>query len=166
MPLLYFDLKSFLDPSSSSFIRFQCTLHDSGDFFSECGNFFKWKTGDLISRWNKFWRMSELFGPFFWISFLKLFLTEILPHSFHFNVSSWFRSTFLSVLKFQEIKDGQGNFWGERILQNVSNIWSLFLYFNLKSSMDPNFFPFIRFQSFQEYFSRSPEISTNQRWAT
>ena len=39
VPLLYFDLKSFLDPSSSSFIRFQCTLHDSWELFSECRDF-------------------------------------------------------------------------------------------------------------------------------
>ena len=32
-PLLHFNFKSFRDPNSSSFIRFQCTLHDSLVFF-------------------------------------------------------------------------------------------------------------------------------------
>ena len=47
--LLHFSFKSFMDPSSSSFIRFQCILHDSGVVFSEFWNFYKLKKGDLIS---------------------------------------------------------------------------------------------------------------------
>ena len=31
--------------------------------------------------------------------------------------SAWFRSTFLRVLKFPQIKDGGPSFWGEPILQ-------------------------------------------------
>ena len=85
-PLLYFNFKSFLDPNSLSFIRFQSILHESGRLFSESWNFYKLKRGDLISGGNQFCRMSELFGP---------------P----------------------------------------------LLYFNLKSSMDPNSLSFIRFQS-------------------
>ena len=61
--------------------------------------------------------------------------------------SSWFRSAFLRVLKFLEIKEGGPNFWGEPILQNVWIIWSPFLYFNLKTSIDPNSSSFITFQS-------------------
>ena len=61
--------------------------------------------------------------------------------------SAWFRSTFFRVLKFLQIKEGGPNFWGEPILQNVWIIWSPLLYFNLKSSMDPNYSSFIRFQS-------------------
>ena len=48
-PLLYFDFKSFTNPNSSSCIRFQCIHHDSGVLFSESWNFYKLKTGDLIS---------------------------------------------------------------------------------------------------------------------
>ena len=62
-PLLYFNFKSFLDPNSPSFIRFQSILHESGRLFSESWNFYKLKRGDLISRGNQFCRMSELFGP-------------------------------------------------------------------------------------------------------
>ena len=47
-PLLYFNFKSFMDPNSSSFIRFQCIQHDSWVLFSECCNFFKLDRGDLI----------------------------------------------------------------------------------------------------------------------
>ena len=60
--------------------------------------------------------------------------------------SAWFRSTFLRVLKFLQIKEGGPNFWGEPILQNVWIIWSPLLYFNFKSFMDPNSSSFIRFQ--------------------
>ena len=72
-PLLYFNFKSFLDPNSPSFIRFQCILHESGKLFSESWNFYKWKRVDLISRGNQFCRMSELFRPPFCISILKVF---------------------------------------------------------------------------------------------
>ena len=61
--------------------------------------------------------------------------------------SAWFRSTFLRVLKFLEIKEGGPNFWGEPILQNVWIIWSTLLFFNFKSFLDPNSSSFIRFQS-------------------
>ena len=85
-PLLYFNLKSSMDPNSSSFIRFQSILHESGRLFSESWNFYKLKRGDLISGGNQFCRMSELFGPPSCISILKVFQTEILHHSLHFNV--------------------------------------------------------------------------------
>ena len=60
--------------------------------------------------------------------------------------SAWFRSTFLRVLKFPQIKEGGPNFWGEPILQKVWIIWSLVLYFNFKSFLNPNSLSFIRFQ--------------------
>ena len=72
-PLLYINFKSFLDPNSPSFIRFQSILHESGRLFSESWNFYKLKRGDLISGGNQFCRMSELFGPPFCISILKVF---------------------------------------------------------------------------------------------
>ena len=84
-PLLYFNFKSFLDPNSSSFIRFQCILHDSGVLFSESWNFYKLKRGDLISGGNQFCRKSELFGPTFCISILKVLSTQFLRHSLDFN---------------------------------------------------------------------------------
>ena len=84
-PLLYFNFKGFLDPNSSSFIRFQSILHESGILFSETWNFYKLKRGDLISWGNQFCRMSELFGPAFCISVLKVPSTQILCHSFDFS---------------------------------------------------------------------------------
>ena len=83
---LYLNLKSPMDPNSSSFIRFQSILHESGRLFSESWNFYKLKRGDLISGGNQFCRMSELFGPPSCISILKVFQTQILHHSLHFNV--------------------------------------------------------------------------------
>ena len=85
-PLLYFNFKSFMDPNPSSFIRFQCILHDSGELFSESWNVYKLKWGNLISKGNQFSRKSELFGPPFCISVLKVLWTEIHLHSSHFNV--------------------------------------------------------------------------------
>ena len=61
--------------------------------------------------------------------------------------SAWFRSAFVRALKFLEIKERGPYFWGEPIWQNVWIISSPLLYFNLKSSMDPNSASLIRFQS-------------------
>ena len=60
--------------------------------------------------------------------------------------STWFRSTFLRVLKFLQIKEGGPNFWRKPILQKVWIIWSPLLYFNFKRFMDPNCSSFIRSQ--------------------
>ena len=84
-PLLYFNFKSFLDPNSSSFIRFQSILHEWGRLFSESWNFYKLKRGDLISGRNQFCRKSELFDPPFCISILKVLRTQILRHSLDMN---------------------------------------------------------------------------------
>ena len=84
-PLLYFNFKSFLDPNSSSFIRFQSILHESGRLFSESWNFYKLKRGDLISGWNQFCRKSELFGPRFCISISKVLWTQIHRQSLDLN---------------------------------------------------------------------------------
>ena len=71
-PLLYFNFKSFVDPNSSSFIRFQCILHDSGVLLSESWNFYKLKRGDLISGLNQLCRKSELLGsPLFYVNFKR-----------------------------------------------------------------------------------------------
>ena len=55
-------------------------------------------------------------------------------------------STFVRVLKFQEIKEGGPNFWWEPILQEIWITWPSFLYFTFKSFADPNSSSFIRFQ--------------------
>ena len=85
-PLLYLSLKSPMDQNSSSFIRFQFILLESGKLFSESWRFYKLKRGDIISGGNQFCRMSELFCPTSCIWILKVFQTQILHHSLHFIV--------------------------------------------------------------------------------
>ena len=46
--LLCFNFRNLKDPSSSSFIRFQCILHDSAVLFSSFWSFAKLKNEDLI----------------------------------------------------------------------------------------------------------------------
>ena len=98
-PLLYFNFKSFLDPNSLSFIRFQCILHDSGVLFSESWNFYKLKKGDQISGRNQFCRKSELFGPPFCISILKALQTQILRHLLDFNAFCMIQEYFSQSLE-------------------------------------------------------------------
>ena len=62
-PLLYFNLKSSMHPNSSSFIRFESILHESGRLFSESWYFYKLKRQELISAGNQFFKRSELFAP-------------------------------------------------------------------------------------------------------
>ena len=114
--------------------------------FSRIWKFLQTKEGDLISVVKRVCRKSELFCSPFCISILKVLGTEILHHSLDQLHSAWFRSTFLRVLKFLQIKEGGPNFWGEPILQKVWIIWSPLLYFNFKSFTDPNSLSFIRFQ--------------------
>ena len=102
-PLLYFNFKSFLAPNSSSFIRFQYVLHDSGVPLSESWNFYKLKRGDLISRWSQFCRKSELFGPPFCISILKVLWTQIHRLSLDFNAFSMIEEYFSHTFKISTI---------------------------------------------------------------
>ena len=83
--LLYFNFKSFVDPTSLSLIRSHCIVHGWGVLFSESWNFYKLKRGVLISRGNQFSRKSELFCPPFCISILKVLRTQILHHSLDLN---------------------------------------------------------------------------------
>ena len=84
-PLLYLNFKSFLDRNSAPFISFQCILYDSDVLLSGFSNFYKLRSGHLISGRNQFCRMSELFGPHFSISILKVLWTQILHHSLYFS---------------------------------------------------------------------------------
>ena len=84
-PLLYLNFKTFMDPNSSSFIRSQCILHDSGVLFSESWNFYQLKKGDLISGGKQFCTKSGLFGSPFCIWILKVLWTKIHCHSFDLN---------------------------------------------------------------------------------
>ena len=97
--LQYFNFKSFIDPNSSSFIRFQCIVHDSGLLFWESSNFHKLKKRDLISWWNQFCRKFELFSPPFCISILKISWSQILRHSLDFNAFCMMRQYFSQSLE-------------------------------------------------------------------
>ena len=90
--------------------------------------------------------MSELFGPSFCISILKFSSRNFFVIHYISMHCAWFRSTFLRVFKFVQIKDEQCNYLGEATLQNVWIIWFPLLYFNFKSFPDPNSSSFIRFQ--------------------
>ena len=98
-PLMYFNFKSFMDRNPSSFIRFQCILHDSGELFSESWNVYKLKRGNLISKGNQFCKKSELFCPPFCISVLKALWTEIHLHSSHSNVVCMIQEYFSQSLE-------------------------------------------------------------------
>ena len=74
--LLYFNFKSFVDPTSLSLIRSHCIVHGWGVLFSESWNFYKLKTGVLISWGNWFCRKSQLFCQAFCISILKDLWTQ------------------------------------------------------------------------------------------
>ena len=105
-PFLYFNLKSSMDPNSSSVIRFQSILHEWGRLFSESWNFYKLKRGDLISGGNQFCRKSELFGPPFCISILKVLQTQILCHSLDFNAFCMIQEHCSQTLKISRNKWG------------------------------------------------------------
>ena len=84
-PYLFLNYKNFMDPNLASFIRFQCIPHGSVVPLPESWNFCKLKIGDLISWGNQFCRKSELFGPPFCISILKVLWTQIYRHLLDFN---------------------------------------------------------------------------------
>ena len=84
-PFLFWNYKRFMDPNLASFIRFQWIPDGSVVPLSESWNFCKLKIGDLISWGNQFCRKSELFGPPFCISILKVLLTQVLCYSLDFN---------------------------------------------------------------------------------
>ena len=98
-PLLYFNLKSSVDPNSSSFIIFQSTVYEWGRLFLESWNFYKLKKGDLTSWGSQFCWMSELFGPPFCISILKVFQNQLLRHSLDFNAFCMIQEYFSNVFQ-------------------------------------------------------------------
>ena len=77
--------KTFKNPNSSSFIRFQYILLDSEELFSDFWNFYELKRRVLISGGNQFCRKSQLFGNPLCISILKVLRTQFLLHSLDFN---------------------------------------------------------------------------------
>ena len=116
---LYFKFKSFANPETWSFIRFQSILHDSGVLLQESSNLYKLKMGDLISGRNQFCRKSELFGPPFCISILKLSGTQILCDSLDFNAFCMCQKSFCQTSEISTNWRGRILFRGELIIQKV-----------------------------------------------
>ena len=87
----------------------------------------------FTSHFNAFCRiqqiLSHLFQVFFAICVVRF--EHILFASFRSNFTL-FRGSFLTYLKFPQIKEAGLNFLGEPILQNDCIIWSSLLYFNFK----------------------------------
>ena len=143
--LLYLNLKSSMDQNPSSFITFQCILHKSRVLFSQSWNFYKLKTGNLISWGPNFAEyLNHLVLPSVF-QFYKFSRPKFFVIYYIWMYSSWFRSAFVRVLIFPQIKDEGPNFLGQAVLQSVWIIWSLLLYFNFKSFLDRNYLSFIRF---------------------
>ena len=146
---LCFNLKSFKDPNSLSFIRFHCILHDLVVLFSLL-KFLQIKEGapnflggTILQNGGIIWSTLLYFN-------FKSFKNP--------NSSSFIRfhcilhdsgEPFSDFSSFYKLKRGGGGggliSWGEAILQNGWIIWSTLLYFNFKSFKDPNSLSFITF---------------------
>ena len=97
-PLLYFNFQGFMDPNWSSFIRFQCILEFKSTFLRVL-KFLEIKEKDLISEGNQFCRKSELFGPLFCISILKVLWTQIDHLLLDFNALCMIQEYFYQSLE-------------------------------------------------------------------
>ena len=107
-PLLYLNFKRFLDTNFLSFIRCQCILQDSGVLLSEIWIFDKLTTGDPISKGEPILENVSIIWSLLLYFNLKCFWTQFLRPSLNFNACARFRSTFLTVVKFLQIKEGGG----------------------------------------------------------
>ena len=103
-PLLYFKFKSFLDPNSSSYIRYQCIWYDSGVLLSGFSNLYKLNRGDLISG-------GEPILQNVWIIWSPLL---------YFNFKSFLDPNSLWFIPFQCILDDS-----EGLLSGFSNFYKL-----------------------------------------
>ena len=112
---LYFNFTSFKDTTSSPFVRFQFILHDSRVLFSKSWNFYKLTRVNLISGGEtilqKVW---FIWSPLLYLDF-KSFMDTISLAFIRFQfILQRFRSTFLIILKFLQIKEGGSNFSGKQ----------------------------------------------------
>ena len=132
-PLLYLNFKSFLDPNSLSFIRFQCILHDSEVLFSESLNIYKIKIRDLIFRGNQFFRVWIICSPLLLFNF-KSFMDP--------NSSSLIRSQcilhdggilFSQSWNFYKLKRGDLISWGNQFCRRPELLGPLLFIWILES---------------------------------
>ena len=87
--LLYCIFKGFIDPNSSTFIRFQCILHEWGVLFSWSWNFYKLKRGGGEGG-ASFW--GEAIVDKVWIIWFPLL---------RFNLKSFIDPYYLPLIRFQ-----------------------------------------------------------------
>ena len=145
-PLLYFNFKSFLDPNSSSFIRFQSILHESGRLCSESWNFYKLRRGDLISGGNQFCRVWIIWSPLLYFNF-KSFIDQNSLSFIRFQCILHDSGVLFGVtLNFYKLKRGNLISGGTQFCGKSEFFCPPLLYFNFKSFMDPISWSFIRFQ--------------------
>ena len=86
LPILYFNLKVFLGPNSTSFITYQYIPHHWRVVFLRVSEFVQIKEWRSNFQWNQFHRNSELFAPHCCISIWKVLWTQVFYHSLDFNV--------------------------------------------------------------------------------
>ena len=110
-PLLYFNFKSFLDPNSSSFIRFQYILYDSGVLLSGFWNLYKLKRGEPI-----FQNVWIIWSPLLYLN-LKSSVDQNSSSfiRFHFILHEWGRF-FSESWNFYKLKRGNLIFGGTNFL--------------------------------------------------
>ena len=114
-PLLYFNLKSSMDPNTSSFIRFRSTFLRVLKFL------------EIIKRDPNFWgepilqNVWIILSPYFCISIINVIWTQIFVVHLISVISAWIRSTFVWVLKFRQIKAGGIKFLGETKFAECQN---------------------------------------------
>ena len=158
-PLLYFNFKSFKYRTSSSFITFQCLLHDSRVIFSESWNLYKLKRGEPILQ----------YVSIIWSRHLRLNFKGFMDS----NYSSFIRFQgilcdsgvlFSEFSNFRKLKRGDLISWGNQFCRKSELFGSPFCISILKvlwtqilcHSLDFNAFCMIPY-----YFSHSLKISTN-----
>ena len=157
--LLYFNIRNLKDRNSSSFMRCECILHDSGVIFSAFWSFLKLKRGDL-SSWggNQICRTAELFGPLLYLNFRNM----KDPNS-------------LSFIRYQCIIHDSAIFF--YIFWNVHKLNRGNQFFRTTELFSPSFFISVleiwrtqtlchssdinAFYMIQQYFSQLSEISSN-----
>ena len=146
-PFLYFDFRNLEDQNSSSWMRFQCILHDWAVLFWGFWNFLKLNRGDLIS-WGepiqqKIW---IIWSPLVYFNFRNLKdpnSWSLIRYQCILHDSAVLFSVFWNFLK---LKKGHLISWGGPTLQKAWIIWSLVLYFNFRNWKDPNSWSLIRVQ--------------------
>ena len=156
-PLLYLNLKSFLDSNSSSLIAFQCILHDSGVLFQESWNLYKLKGTNLQNVWI-------IWSPLLYFNF-KSFLDRNCASFIRFQCILYDSGVLLSgfsnfyKLKKGDLISGDNQFCRmSELFGHPFCIWILKVLWTqiLCHSLD-----FSHFCMNKEDFSHSPEISTN-----